>query len=44
MLGLVHDGRFVLGIGEDPVIAAGDQLLVAEPVAGKVRGQRAGAG
>jgi hypothetical protein len=26
----VHGGQFTLGIGEDPVIAAGDRLLVAE--------------
>ncbi len=32
VLGLVHDGRFLLGIGEDPVVAAGDQLLLAEPL------------
>jgi voltage-gated potassium channel len=31
VLGLVHDGRFALGIGDDPVVAAGDQLLIAEP-------------
>jgi voltage-gated potassium channel len=31
VLGLVHDGAFTLGIGEDPVIAAGDHLLIAEP-------------
>src|ERR1700683_1864556 len=31
VLGLVHDGRFVLGIGEDPVVASGDHLLIAEP-------------
>lgn len=30
VLGLVHDGRFTLGITEDPVVAAGDRLLVAE--------------
>lgn len=30
VLGLVHAGRFTLGLGEDPVIAAGDQLLIAE--------------
>jgi voltage-gated potassium channel len=30
VLGLVHAGRFTLGIGEDPVIAAGDRLLIAE--------------
>jgi hypothetical protein len=29
--GLVHDGRFVLGIGEDPVVARGDHLLIAQP-------------
>ncbi len=29
VLGLVHGGRFTLGIGDDPVIAAGDRLLVA---------------
>jgi voltage-gated potassium channel len=31
VLGLVHDGTFALGIGEDPVVSAGDQLLIAEP-------------
>jgi voltage-gated potassium channel len=31
VLGLVHDGRFTLGVGDDPVVAAGDRLLVAEP-------------
>jgi voltage-gated potassium channel len=30
VLGLVHDGKFSLGIGEDPVVTAGDRLLVAE--------------
>jgi voltage-gated potassium channel len=30
VLGLVHDGEFSLGISDDPVIAAGDRLLVAE--------------
>jgi voltage-gated potassium channel len=30
VLGLVHAGQFTLGIGEDPVIAAGDRLLIAE--------------
>jgi voltage-gated potassium channel len=35
VLGLVHEGRFTLGITEDPVVAAGDRLLIAEatPVA-----------
>lgn len=32
VLGLVHDGKFMLGIGEDPIVAAGDQLLLAEPL------------
>lgn len=31
VLGLVHDGRFTLGIADDPVVAAGDKLLIAEP-------------
>ncbi|MGD0925771.1 MAG: ion channel [Streptosporangiaceae bacterium] len=31
VLGLVQQGRVIMGIGEDPVIAAGDSLLVAEP-------------
>jgi voltage-gated potassium channel len=35
VLGLVHEGQFTLGITEDPVIATGDRLLIAEatPVA-----------
>ena len=32
VLGLVHDGKFQLGIGEDPVVASGDRLLIAEPL------------
>jgi voltage-gated potassium channel len=32
VLGLVHDGAFSLGIGEDPVVATGDYLLLAEPL------------
>jgi voltage-gated potassium channel len=32
VLGLVHAGVFTLGIGTDPVVAAGDSLLVAEPM------------
>jgi voltage-gated potassium channel len=39
VLGLVHAGRFTLGIGEDPVVAAGDRLLVAEAM--PARGRRA---
>jgi voltage-gated potassium channel len=30
VLGLVHSDQFTLGIGDDPVIAAGDRLLLAE--------------
>jgi len=30
VLGLVRSGEFTLGIGDDPIIAAGDRLLVAE--------------
>lgn len=30
VLGLVHDGKFSLGIGDDPVVASGDRLLIAE--------------
>jgi voltage-gated potassium channel len=30
VLGLVHAGRFTLGIGDDPVVADGDRLLIAE--------------
>jgi voltage-gated potassium channel len=33
VLGLVQGGTFTLGIGTDPVIAAGDRLLIAEPLA-----------
>ncbi len=29
VLGLVHDGKVMLGVGDDPVIQAGDRLLVA---------------
>jgi voltage-gated potassium channel len=31
VLGLVHGGQFTLGVGSDPVVAAGDLLLIAEP-------------
>lgn len=30
VLGLVHDGKFSLGLGDDPLIKAGDSLLIAE--------------
>ncbi|MGO9197049.1 MAG: ion channel [Acidimicrobiales bacterium] len=33
VLGLVHDDKVSLGIGEDPVVASGDRLLVARPTA-----------
>jgi voltage-gated potassium channel len=29
VLGLVHNGKFMLGVGDDPVVQAGDRLLVA---------------
>lgn len=29
VLGLVHDGKFMLGVGDDPVVQAGDRLLLA---------------
>ncbi|HXB48077.1 MAG TPA: ion channel [Streptosporangiaceae bacterium] len=29
VLGLVHDSKFMLGVGDDPVVQAGDRLLVA---------------
>ena len=32
MLGLVHADKVDLGIGEDPTVAAGDRVLVAEPI------------
>jgi voltage-gated potassium channel len=35
VLGLVRGGRVVLGVGEDPVVASGDHLLIAEPVHSK---------
>jgi voltage-gated potassium channel len=31
VLGLVHDGRFLLGVGDDPVVSSGDRLLIAQP-------------
>jgi voltage-gated potassium channel len=31
VMGLVHEGKFSLGIGDDPVVASGDRLLIAEP-------------
>jgi voltage-gated potassium channel len=32
VLGLVRGGQVVLGVSEDPVVASGDHLLIAEPV------------
>lgn len=37
LLGLVHAGAFTLGIETDPVVAAGDKLLIAEPMAERGR-------
>jgi len=34
VLGVVRNGEFTLGIGDDPVIAAGDRLLIAEATKG----------
>jgi voltage-gated potassium channel len=32
VLGLIHDGRFHLGLTEDPVVTSGDRLLIARRV------------
>jgi voltage-gated potassium channel len=32
VLGLVHGGKFTLGVGDDPSVQAGDRLLIAEPL------------
>ena len=37
MLGLVHAGQFTLGIRDDPVVAAGDRLLIARAESGERR-------
>jgi Trk K+ transport system NAD-binding subunit len=42
VLGLVHDGRFHLGIGEDPVVASGGRLLLAQSVRGHAVPSRTG--
>lgn len=43
VLGLVHDRKFILGVGEDPVVAAGDRLLIAVPdQRGRANGGRLG--
>jgi voltage-gated potassium channel len=39
VLGLVRNGEFTLGITEDPVVAAGDRLLVAEATGKHPRGK-----
>jgi voltage-gated potassium channel len=44
VLGLVHDGKFSLGIAEDPTIEAGDSLLIAEGATAAASGRRAAAG
>jgi voltage-gated potassium channel len=33
VLGIARDGRVDLGVGDDPVLAAGDRLIVLEPAA-----------
>ena len=38
VLGLVRDGTFRLGLGEDPVVAPGDSLLLAEARTGRAGG------
>jgi len=38
VLGLVHEGNFTLGLGEDPVVRAGDRLLVTEQEPAHARG------
>jgi hypothetical protein len=40
VLGLVHDGRFTLGLDEDPVVRTGDRLLVAEQEPAHAGGRR----
>ncbi len=35
VLGMVRGGKVVLGVGDDPVLASGDHLLIAEPVSGR---------
>jgi voltage-gated potassium channel len=37
VLGVVHEGTFTLGLGDDPVIAAGDRLLIAGPASSRSR-------
>ena len=47
VLGLVHDGKFSLGLADDPVIETGDYLLIAEsarPDAVRARHMTAGHG
>jgi voltage-gated potassium channel len=44
VLGLVHDGLLSLGIGADPVVAAGDRLLVVEPAPAARHAARRGFG
>jgi voltage-gated potassium channel len=47
VLGLVHDGKFTLGLADDPMIETGDYLLIAErarPDAVRARHATAGPG
>lgn len=40
VLGLVHDGRFTLGLAGDPVVQTGDRLLIAESAPQATNGAR----
>jgi voltage-gated potassium channel len=40
VLGLIHDGRFHLGLTEDPVVTAGDRLLIAQRIHSHLVGRR----
>jgi voltage-gated potassium channel len=40
VLGLVHDGKFSLGLGDDPTVGPDDQLLIAEQCADGEHGGR----
>jgi voltage-gated potassium channel len=42
VLGLIQNGKFQLGIGDDPVVGSGDRLLIAQPArSDPARGQPA---
>jgi voltage-gated potassium channel len=42
VLGLVHDGKFSLGVADDPTVESGDHLLIAERCAEDGKSGRAG--